>query len=99
MVLNELLKIIMWQGKSQLSDWFFLVPNLAMETVKNRVFFVSKVWPEYNKLHTRSGRSLQSKLPVKIFSFFSRDKPTKKCGRRMNFPSKSISWHRANQQS
>ena len=55
MVMNELLKIIMGQSNFQLSGWFFLVPNLAMETVKNVYFLFSKVWPEYNKLLTRSG--------------------------------------------
>ena len=54
MILNEVMKIIMRQGKSQRSDWFFLVPDLAMETVISRVFFVfeSIVRAPYNKLRT-----------------------------------------------
>jgi len=61
-LLTELVicNIIIWQGKSERSDWFFLgwdfaIQTVSVETVISCVFFVFERWQIQNK-HGPSGK-------------------------------------------
>ena len=66
MQVREIRKIIIWEGKSERSDWFFLgrdftIRTVSVETVISWVFFRKQAWPErhiINYLLTQQARAV-----------------------------------------
>ena len=71
MVENKLYQFIIWQGKSERSDWFFLGRDFVIRTVSTHAvyFFFSKAGKFIGSLN-------YEKKTCKILSFFEQEKTT-----------------------